>query len=496
MYYKDITLYNLLTKETKTWPNTKELAKEMDLSMNTVQNFLRGETKTLKCTWITKESFDSGVEIKIRKPHCNWNNKTLCRRVAKKCKSKSEMCQRFNGAYLASIKNGWIDEFFQNSSQRGTSFWTKENCREEAKKYKTRSEFSFKCNRAYRVSLDNGWLDEFGLPGIPSYTKDECAKMASECKSRKDFESRYPSAYRISLKNRWTNEFFGKKNITSTKLYNTIKEKYTSPTNLKEKAPSLYKYASQRGWLGVLFPNSKAKVCQTVWTYETCKEEAMKYSGKKEFKKNNEVAYFTSAYYDWLNDFYPPKPVQKRKKIWTKEECAEIAKQCSGRREFCKKKASAYRFAQAQGWLDEFFGISNKSCKKSCQETASHYKKSSQLKKAAPAVYKKCLYNGWMDEFYPNEVKETPRNEKSIRTMILNYVEANGSQTKKDLYRVMLTIAGQNINRKAWGVCYLDNVSFGTSVFIPTKSDKRYLKMVRGFNPKEIRYDIAMATCD
>lgn len=360
MYYKDITLYNILTKETKTWSNTRELAEEMDLSMNTVQNFLRGERKTLKCTWITKETFNSGVEIKIRKPRSkyhNWNSKTLCRRFAKKCKSKSEMYQRFNGAYLVSIKNGWIDEFFPESvTKRGKKFWTYETCKEEAKKYDNIKDFSLKSSRAYRVSLDNGWLDDFG------------------------FKSR---------------------------------QKMT-----------------------------------------------------------------------W------------KKKIWTKEECAEIAKQCSGRIDFCKKKASAYRFAKAQGWLDEFFGFSKESAKKSCQETASRYKRSSQLKKAAPAVYKKCLYNGWLDEFYPNEVKEIPKNEKSIRTMILNYVEANGSQTKKDLYRVMLTIAGQNINRKAWGVCYLDNVSFGTSVFIPTKSDKRYLKMVRGFNPKEIRYDIAMATCD
>lgn len=262
------------------------------------------------------------------------------------------MQKRFGGAYVSSLKNGWIDEFFPKSStKRGKTFWTYETCKEEAKKYDNIRDFSIKSSRAYRVSLDNGWLDEFGFKG-------------------------------------------------------------------------------------------RARVSFT-------------------------------------------------KKIWTKEECAEIASQCSGRIAFCKKKASAYRFAKSQGWLDEFFGSSNELSKKHCQEIASHYNRSYKLKKMAPFVYKTCLYNGWLDEFYPNEVKSLVPNNKSIRSMIINYVEANGSQTKKDLYRIMLTLAGQNINRKAWGVSYLDNVSFGNSVFIPTRSDKRYLKQIRGFDPKEPRYDVA-----
>lgn len=421
-----------------------------------------------------------------------WSSKTNCRNVTKRCKSKSELYKRFPSAYSSSLKNGWIDEFFpQSSSKRGKIFWTKENCREEAKKYKTRSEFSFKCNRAYRVSLDNGWLEEFGFPPKHNYTKEECAKMASECKNRNDFESMYPSAYRVSVENGWLTEFFGKKNITFTKMFNNIKKRYTSPTNFKENAPAQYRYAKQHGWLGELFPDSKAKDCQITWTYDTCKEESKKYSSRHEFKENNKTAYFMAAYYGWLNDFYPVVKKPKTKKIWTKEECAEIAAQCNGRREFCKKKASAYRYAQQQGWLDEFFGIKNKTTKEKCRKSAEYYKKSSLLKKYAPEVYKKCLFSGWLEEFFPNEMNTVTANEKTIRHRILDFVEANGPQTKNDLYRIMLTIAGQNIKRRDWGIAYVDNVSYGTSVFLPTKSDKRYLKQVRDFDFKTPKYDIA-----
>ena len=53
-----------------------------------------------------------------RKPSKYWSLKTNCRKVANKCKSKSEMYQRFNSAYLVSIKNGWIDEFFPESATK------------------------------------------------------------------------------------------------------------------------------------------------------------------------------------------------------------------------------------------------------------------------------------------------------------------------------------------------------------------------------------------
>lgn len=429
---------------------------------------------------------------KDKKSSGYWTSKTNCRRVANKCKTKSEMQKRFPSAYFSSVKNGWIDEFFPNSTKRGKLFWTKENCQEEAKKYKTRSEFSFKCNRAYRVSLDNGWLEEFGFLPKDGYTKDECAKLASECTGRNDFQAKYASAYKLSVDRGWINDFFGRRNVILTKMFNTINGKYTSPTDFKKRSPVQYKYAKEHGILGMLFPDSKAKDCQTVWSYDNCKEEASKYSSRSEFREKSKTAYFISVYYCWLNDFFPhPNKPKRTKKIWTKEECAEIAAQCNGRIEFCKKKASAYRYAQQQGWLDEFFGVKNKITKEKCRKSAEYYKKSSLLKKYAPAVYKKCIFSGWLEEFFPDEMNTITANEKTIRHRILDFVEANGPQTKDDLYRIMLTIAGQNIKRRDWGIAYVDNVSYGTSVFLPTKSDKRYLKQVRDFDFKTPKYGIA-----
>ena len=172
---------------------------------------------------------------KDKKSSGYWTSKTNCRRVANKCKTKSEMQKRFPSAYFSSVKNGWTDEFFPNSTKRGKVFWTKENCREEAKKYKTRSEFSFKCNRAYRVSLDNGWLEEFGFLPKDGYTKDECAKLASECTGRNDFQAKYASAYKLSVDRGWINDFFGYIVSAKNNMLHCLEERALKETELREK---------------------------------------------------------------------------------------------------------------------------------------------------------------------------------------------------------------------------------------------------------------------
>lgn len=68
---------------------------------------------------------------------------------------------------------------------------------------------------------------------------------------------------------------------------------------------------------------------------------------------------------------------------------------------------------------------------------------------------------------------------KTMRTIILDFVEANGPQTWSDLHRVVLTVAGRNLNENHWGIGYLDQVS-ESSVCFPTRNERRYLQ--RGYD--------------
>jgi hypothetical protein len=66
-----------------------------------------------------------------------------------------------------------------------------------------------------------------------------------------------------------------------------------------------------------------------------------------------------------------------------------------------------------------------------------------------------------------------------MRTILLDYVAANGPQTWSALHRVVLTVAGRNLNENHWGIGYLDNVS-SSSVCFPTKNESRYLRQMGG----------------
>ena len=69
--------------------------------------------------------------------------------------------------------------------------------------------------------------------------------------------------------------------------------------------------------------------------------------------------------------------------------------------------------------------------------------------------------------------------KKTMRTILLDFVQANGPQTWSDLHHVVLTVAGRNLNDRHWGIGYLDQVST-SSVCFPTRNESRYLRQVGG----------------
>jgi hypothetical protein len=64
--------------------------------------------------------------------------------------------------------------------------------------------------------------------------------------------------------------------------------------------------------------------------------------------------------------------------------------------------------------------------------------------------------------------------KRTMRTILLDYVQANGPQSWTNLHRVVLTVSGHNLNENHWGIGYLDQVST-SSVCFPTKNESRYL---------------------
>lgn len=51
------------------------------------------------------------------------------------------------------------------------------------------------------------------------------------------------------------------------------------------------------------------------WTYDKCKEEALKYIKKSEFKNNSNGAYNSDRKRNWLDDFFPNKRKSRNSNI-------------------------------------------------------------------------------------------------------------------------------------------------------------------------------------
>ena len=45
--------------------------------------------------------------------------------------------------------------------KKTNEYWNYDTCKEEAKKYKKRVDFQKACSGAYNATRKNGWLDEF-----------------------------------------------------------------------------------------------------------------------------------------------------------------------------------------------------------------------------------------------------------------------------------------------------------------------------------------------
>lgn len=91
-----------------------------------------------------------------------WNKET-CYEEAKKYTTLEDFISKSGSCYATACKNKWIDEYTwleRKRTRRG--YWQDyDNCYNEALKYKTITDFMRKSSGAYAASLKHGWLDEF-----------------------------------------------------------------------------------------------------------------------------------------------------------------------------------------------------------------------------------------------------------------------------------------------------------------------------------------------
>lgn len=336
--------------------------------------------------------------------------KERCTEEAAKYITKSAFRNGSPGAFSSAYRHGWLDEICQNLKLLRT-YYSIEECAEEAKKYTTKTEFIKKAPLHYSHAIRKGFLnkicnhmekqgsplkravyvfefaDNYAYIGLTSnlnrrekehltnhfsavFRHIQESKCSYMFKCLTDYLSKEEAA-EIEINtiieyanngwcilNKKSGGDLGSKIRKYTKQYcKEITSQYSDKRIFQNLNPYFYRYISKRGWLDELcshMVNQKKK--NGYWTKARCKEAAEKFNKRIDFQKGNPAAHSAAFKNGWLdevcshmsyNEFEPTK--------WTKQICAELAKQYKTRGKFKANNSSAYKIALRHKWLDEIF---------------------------------------------------------------------------------------------------------------------------------------------
>ena len=261
-----------------------------------------------------------------------WNIKENCMNEASKYKCRGQLIRFSNGCYCGLVRNGWIEEaeklYFENKIH-----------------YKDENE---PINLIYVYELD-----EFKI----------CYIGRTNNLDRRDRQHR--NGYYSHRKKEYDNLF---------KFCENKKIEIPKPIILEDKLTASESQIREEYWLNHYIENgwkplnkgkvglNKGSLGATVkWNYETCKEEALKYKDRCEFKKNNIVAYNVSYRNKWIDEFHPWHLSKNKPNGYWKsfENCKLVASLYKDRKDLKTNYPSAYEYMRKYGFLDKLFPKDN-----------------------------------------------------------------------------------------------------------------------------------------
>ena len=338
-----------------------------------------------------------------------WNKKA-CFNEALKYKTMDEFYTCSGSAYSRAIEKGWIDDYTwleRKHTKRG--FWQDyDNCINEAKKYDSITEFQKNAPGAYNSATDNGWINDYSWfvrnPPKIEYTYDICYNLAKKCKSISQLIKESSTAYRVAKENGWLKEYvwFKEKVKWTDEKVLELAGRYTSLADFSKENKGAYQYMLKHS-----LPHPSSWKAWPIWTYETCRVEALKYEKRSEYRKNNHTSYVVARDNGWLDDFTWLKASSKPHGYWTYDRCHEEAKKYKTKREFEKGSPGAYDAVITHKWMADFeylfvYGQKPKGYWNSydnCYKEALKYSKVSYFKKGCIGAYTVSLKKGWLKKF-------------------------------------------------------------------------------------------------
>lgn len=295
-----------------------------------------------------------------------WN-KERCLTVASKCPTKSYFISEFSGAYASSLRNGWIEEVTSIIVTNEFNSWSDEQIVEEARKYGSRMEFKKNSQFVYSMAFARDLMvvacaNMIKPINAKKWTYETLSLETKKYNTKKDLRKNASGAYSAAQKLGILNQICThmeypivshNKKWTELKLKEEAKT-YKTKKEFKENASGAYSVATRMGILNMICSHMVKPISKgTYWTKERCRERALLYHTRMEFKKNDGSAYTTAVRERWLDEICQHMKHPSPKIKWTKDACHQEALKYITRKEFRKQSASAYTTAVYRGWISD-----------------------------------------------------------------------------------------------------------------------------------------------
>ena len=282
----------------------------------------------------------------------------------------------------------------------------------------------------------------------PKWTKEKCAEISSKYNYISDFIENDKNAYYAARKNGWLTELCSNminKRFTTEFTKEKCKNealKYQHKTDFKKNSTNYYEAARRYMWLDEICSHMEFKKREPKYTKEKCQTIALNYTNKEEFKKNNSALYVAAKKKSWIKEIcsHMIKKPRILKHKWTKERCHEEALKYLYKSDFREFSGTAYTISCSNKWLNEICSHMSdkviKVTKEQCHEEALKYIYKNQFKQNNPKLYSISLRNGWINEICSHM---TRKEKVSYWTKEVCHIEALKYQNKTDFRKYCST---------------------------------------------------------
>ncbi len=296
----------------------------------------------------------------MRKPYRYWQDKEKCQEEALKHLTRTDFKINSNGAYEASLRNNWLDEVCWHMIKIGNRY------------NKCVYVYEFPNNLVYvgitynmnkRIHDRNkckndsviSYINETGLiPKLIQLTDYIPVDIAVELEHEN--VNKYKNDGWKILNKVKTGSIGSVKKWTKEKCKN-VALIYKNRSDFRKFANGIYQCAFTNNWLNEICSHMTYKIKpHNYWTKEMCRLEFLKYNTKNDVKLNSVTAYSVAYKNGWIDEF-SKNMINKRKKngYWTIERCLEEATKYAKRIDFQKNSGSAYNIAYRNKWLNNIY---------------------------------------------------------------------------------------------------------------------------------------------